>query len=114
MKSKTYEERLKLLKLTTLERRRQRGDLIEVYKILTGKEGIESSCLFQLASQDLNLRGHHLQLYKKPCHLDVRKYYFSQRIVNSWNSLPKSVVEAPSVSSSKNRLDKYFTDMDSQ
>ena len=90
MKSKTYEERLKLLKLTTLERRRQRGDLIEVYKILTGKEDIDSSCLFQLASQDLNLRGHHLKLYKKPCHLNVRQYYFSQRIVNSWNSLPKS------------------------
>ena len=116
MKSKTYEERLglKLLKLTTLERRRQRGDLIEVYKIVTGKEDIDSSCLFQLASQDLNFRGHHLKLYKKPCHLNVRKYYFSQRIVNSWNSLPKSVVEAPSVNSFKNRLDKYFTDMDSQ
>ena len=92
MKSKTYEERLKLLKLTTLERR-QRVDLIEVYKILTGKEDIDSSRLFQLASQDLNLRGHHLKLYKNPCHLNVRKYYFSQRIVNSWNSLPKSVRE---------------------
>ena len=59
-------------------KKRQRGDLIEVYKILTGKEDIDSSCLFQLASQHLNLRGHHLKLYKKPCHLNVRKYYFSQ------------------------------------
>jgi len=106
MKSETYKERIKLLKLTTLERKRQRGDLIEVYKILT--------CLFQLASQDLNLRGHHLKLYKKPCHVNVKKYYFSQRIVNFWNSLPKSVVEAPSVNSFKNHLDKYFTDMDNQ
>ena len=79
MKSKTYEG-LKLLKLTTLERRRQRGDLIEVYNILTGKEDIDSSCLFQPASQDLNLRGHHLKLNKKPCHLNVRKYYFLELI----------------------------------
>ena len=42
----TYEERLKLLKLTTLEKRRQRGDLVEVYKIFTGKEDIDSSCMF--------------------------------------------------------------------
>ena len=35
-----YEERLKYLNLTTLELRRHRGDLIEVFKILNGKEGI--------------------------------------------------------------------------
>jgi len=35
-----YETRLKL---TSLEKRRQRGDLIEAYKILTGKEGVDTS-----------------------------------------------------------------------
>ena len=38
---KTYEQRLQLMNITTLERRRQRGDLIEVYKILTGKEDMD-------------------------------------------------------------------------
>jgi hypothetical protein len=38
---KTYEERLQIVGLTTLECRRLRTDLIEVFKILKGFEGIE-------------------------------------------------------------------------
>ena len=82
MKGKTYEQRLQLLNITTLEKRRQRGDLIEVYKILTGKEDMDPTYMFQFANRDLNLRGHHLKLYKKPCRLNVRKYFFSQKIVS--------------------------------
>ena len=44
-------------------------------------------------------------------HLDIRKYFFSQRVVNAWNSLPQKIVDADSVNSFKNRLDefdKYF------
>ena len=40
LKNFSYEERLQILDLTTLEKRRLRGDLIETYKILTGKEDI--------------------------------------------------------------------------
>jgi len=52
MKGRTYEQRLQLLNITTLEKRRQRGDLIEVYKILTGKEDMDPTCMFQFASRD--------------------------------------------------------------
>src|SRR6218665_3092253 len=38
----SYEERLIRCGLTTLEKRRSRGDLIEAYKIITGKESIYS------------------------------------------------------------------------
>jgi len=69
IKRHTYEERLKLLKLTVLERKRERGDLIEEFKILTGREDVAPSRLFQLALKDLNLCGHHLKLYKS--HVDL-------------------------------------------
>ena len=36
-----YEERLRRLKLTSLKDRRIRGDIIEIYKIVKGNEGIE-------------------------------------------------------------------------
>jgi len=40
-----YSKRLDGLKLTTLEKRRLRGDLIEVYKLLTGRENIDHTAL---------------------------------------------------------------------
>jgi len=48
-------------------------------------------------------RGHSMKLTK--CHgsIDATKYYFSNRVVNVWNSLPNDIVSAPSVSSFKRR-----------
>jgi len=106
LREKTYEERLAILGLTTLENRRLRGDLIETYKIITAKERIDHRQFFQLAANP-QLRGHSLKLYKHRSRLDTRKYFFSQRVISSWNSLPQSVVDATSVNTFKNRLDNY-------
>jgi len=43
--------------------------------------------------------------------LDTRKFFFSQRVVNSWSILPEYVVEAPSPNSFKKRLDDHYKDM---
>ena len=40
-KKKTYEDRLKIMRLTTLVTRRKRGDLIQLYKILNGLDRVE-------------------------------------------------------------------------
>ena len=53
-----------------------------------------------------------MKVYNQPSRLNVRKFFFTQRVVNDWNSLPPSVVDAPSVSVFKRRLDDYFHDMD--
>ena len=75
------EQRLKSLGLQSLQRRRLRGDLIETYKIVTGKEKINSDQLFQKATTT-ELRGHSIKLYKKSSRLELRKHSFSQRIVD--------------------------------
>ena len=41
-----YEERLKRLGLTSMQKRRERGDMIEVFKIMTGREKIEIKQFF--------------------------------------------------------------------
>jgi len=58
------EKRLEALKLTTLEKRRLRGDLIEVFKLLTGRENIDHTHLFQLDDTSYNTRGHKYKLKK--------------------------------------------------
>ena len=102
----SYEERLKRANLTTLTKRRVRGDLIETFKILKGIEKIDYNKFFTLANNEKNVRGHSLKLEKKRCNSDVRKHFFSQRVVNNWNRLPEIVIEANSVNNFKNRLDE--------
>ena len=94
MKGKKYLDRLHILGLTTLKRRRIRGDLIETYKILSGKENVDSETFFQLTESSQHTRGHSLKLYKRHCRLDSKKFFFSRRVVNSWNSLPQDIVES--------------------
>src|SRR6218665_2899818 len=59
-----YEERLLRCGLTNLEKRRTRGDLIEAYKIMTGKEAMSAHRFFEV-SMDSRTRRHGYKLYKK-------------------------------------------------
>jgi len=94
-----------LMKLTTLEKRRLRGDLIEVYKLLTGRETIDHTALLQLDDSCYGTRGHKFKLKKYRSRLDIRKHFFSNRDASHWNSLPSHVVDADTVLTSKKRLD---------
>ena len=102
-----YEERLKECGLTTLETRRLRGDQIEVFKILNGYENIDYNIFFEIKESKIT-RGHNFTLVKKQSRLDVRKFSFSQRTINVWNTLRAECVQASSVNMFKNRIDKYL------
>ena len=100
-----YEERLKECGLTTLETRRLRGD--QVFKILNGYENIDCNIFFEIKESKIT-RGHNFTLVKKQSRLDVRKFSFSQRTINVWNTLRAECVQASSVNMFKNRIDKYL------
>ena len=110
-KKMEYNERLKQLGLYTLEKRRLRGDLIEVYKILNDKEGTDKAKFFKPALDSHRLRGHSQKLFKPRCTTTVRRTFFSSRVVNDWNNLPQHVIDASTVNTFKNRLDKFWKDM---
>jgi len=110
-----YKQRLEQLKLPTLTYRRLRGDMIEVYKILHEKYDPEAASFLKLrkdCASRSGLRGHDLKLFQQRAKKNLRKNTFSLRIVSTWNKLPKEVVEAPSVNSFKNRLDKFWSKED--
>ena len=107
LKDLPYEERLKELELTTLKERRVRGDMIETYKIITGKEDIDPSKFFEMKQADRGdpalARG--LKISKKRWNFEPRSKTFSIRIENTWNALEKVEVESTSISDFKKNYD---------
>ena len=107
LKNLQNEKRLKRLGLTTLEDRRVRGDMIETYQIIIGKEDIDPGKFFTMALVigDPQLT-HNMKIYKKTFRLNIRKYSFAQRVVGKWNLLDKNVVESIKTSGFKTKYDK--------
>jgi hypothetical protein len=105
-KGMSYEERLKFLDMTTLETRRVGWDLIEVFKIMKGLEDVNKEKFFTMDKGCM--RGHELELFKPSCRLDCRKYAFSNRIINMWNSLPLNIIACNTVYSFKHKIDVYL------
>ena len=104
-----YPERLRILKLLSIAYRRSRGDMIEVYKLLTGKYSTYQRLLkINRNSRPSTYKGHHLKLEKKRFRLQTRNHSFPMRVVSPWNSLPKHVVLAPTLNTFNNRLDRYM------
>ena len=84
-----YGERLVQLKLPSLEYRRLRGDLIEVYKILHSMYDVCTvSKLLSLVpkSDPIRTRNHGLKLEKKRVNSRLFLNFFSNRVVNKWNA----------------------------
>ena len=108
LKEMSYTERLKRLKLPSLEHRRVRGDMIQLYKYLHGHYSVQRP-QFQLATnEERTLRGNSLKIKKNRFRLDIRGNFFSNRTVNMWNNLPNAIVTAPSLNAFKARIDKHW------
>jgi len=105
-RSLSYSEILKRLNITTLETRRFRGDLIQVFKIFKGFNIIQHSDFFTMASTEL--RDLELKVYKPQVHLDLRKYFFSVRIVDVWDGVPAALLRCNNVDIFKRKLDCHF------
>ena len=105
LKDLEYNRRLQRLKLWTLEERRNRADLIELFKMARGISSVPLETYFQLANESCT-RGHRWKLVKAHSRCDFRLYFFSVRVLNRWNSLPQEAVEVTTVNSFKSHLEK--------
>jgi len=102
-----YREHLKACKLPTLHFRQVRGDTIEMYKILTGKYDVDVTPKV-LRVYGSTTRGNVFKLDKGRAKYDLRKYYFTKRVVNARNSLPDHVVLSETINAFRSRLDKFW------
>ena len=74
-----------------------------MYKITHGLDGSPFKMFF--VYHDVPIRSNGYKLFKKFCHLNVRKYSFhSAEVVNDWNSLLTEVMQVPDVESFKTKL----------
>ena len=99
---------MRALKLPSLRYRRERGDILQTYKILHGLEDMAPDSLFHLAVEYIT-RAHSMKLQKPKCKTALRQHFFSLRVIENWNSLPEEVVTAPPLNVFKGRLDRHWT-----
>ena len=107
----SYQERLSKLKLPTLAFRRLRGDMIETYKHFHKYDRTILPPSFKPRNRPS--RSHDFQIQPirpKDGERGIHNNSFYCRIVDTWNRLPKAVVDAPTIDTFKNRLDKSWKD----
>ena len=85
---------------------RGENDLIYIvaFQYLMGVYKEEGECLFTRVDSD-RTRGNGFKLRQGRFRLDIRRKFFTWRVVTQWNRLPKEAVDAPSLESFKARLD---------
>ena len=108
LESVLYEERLKELGLLSLGKRRLGGDLIALFQCLKGDCSESGVGLFSLVTGRGEMAS---SCTRRSLGWISEKNFLTQRVVKHWNSLPREVVESPSLNVFKNRLDVVLRDM---
>jgi hypothetical protein len=110
-----YEEKCKQIGLETLERRRTIQDMAQTFKLVSGVDKVRRVNLFnhiqegrtRLAADQLNMRS-------EVARTEVRKNFYTQRIVNEWNRIPSECKRSKTVKEFKMAYRRYLSTTDGE
>ena len=118
LKGPTYEEKLDELGIMSLLDRRLRADMIQTYKILNSVDKVEKEIWFQEVHNRegavTRLAADPMNLVSKQSRTEIRKNFFSCRVVPEWNNLPSDVKSASSVMMFKSLYDCHWRSLRSK
>jgi hypothetical protein len=109
-----YDKRLAYLNLQTLDKRRQRGDLIQYFKIYKGFNKLNWYNMNRLMISNRQdgpssgVRGNNHRLARQLTKLECRKNFISNRVVTNWNKLPESIIDSSTIVQFKKRYDVFL------
>ena len=106
LSSLPYEERLRALKLPTLQCRRRIMDLTTVFKICNHLTPSDPNSFFTFSVS--RTRGHNYKIFRHPTNLNCRLSSFSHRIIDDWNRLPDDIVNSETVKQFKRKLFMFY------
>ena len=107
MRELDYSQRLRKLDLPSLEFRRVRGDMLECFEFV--HNFYDPLTTNNLITHSANTRPNPFKITKQRALHNPYQYFFTNRIVNLWNQLPSVVVNAKSINSFKNKIDKILS-----
>ncbi|KAK4825406.1 LOW QUALITY PROTEIN: hypothetical protein QYF61_027172 [Mycteria americana] len=102
-----YEERLRELGFSSLEKRRLKGDLITMFQYLKGGYKEDRDSLFTRSHME-KTRGNGYKSLLGRFQLDARRKFFTMRKISHWNNLPREVVDSPTLDTFKIQLDRVL------
>ena len=111
LQGQNYAEKLKELEIQSLEARRLRYDLIETYKTVHGLNKMDKNNFFEFVSEsgrvNTRLAGDSLNLVTQRANTEVRKNFWSLRVVGPWNRLPAAIKRAKNTETFKSLYDAH-------
>ena len=110
VKDLPYPLRLQKLNLTTLEYRRKRNDIKEVFKIFEGYNDVNYKKFFDQPVASIT-RGHKHKITKNRCNTNIRQNFFTNRIIKTWNNLPENIINSESIETFKTRLERFWANL---
>jgi hypothetical protein len=94
--------------LETLKERCDLQDMAQVFKLVHGIDKIDQVQLFELVQAGrTRLAADPLNIHAGPAHTNVRKNFFTQRVINSWNSIPTDIKNSRTVQQFKSNYRKW-------